>query len=75
MRDGANGRPEEYLIQHSKACAKVNVVPDRGAWQHGREHGLERFCVALTRTSRANTAAASMSACARNFDQERLTDA
>ena len=23
IRDGANGRPEEYLIQHSTACAKV----------------------------------------------------
>ena len=45
IRDGANGQPEEYLIQHSTACAKVNVVPDRGAWLHGRESGLERFCV------------------------------
>ena len=45
IRDGANGQPEEYLIQHSTACAKVNVVPDRGAWLHGREQGLERFCV------------------------------
>ena len=31
VRDGANGQPEEYLIQHSTACAKVNVAPDRGA--------------------------------------------
>jgi hypothetical protein len=45
VRDGANGRPEEYLIQHSTACAKVNVAPDRGAWLHGHERGLERFCV------------------------------
>src|SRR6476469_4872844 len=43
--DGAGGRPEEYLIQHAKACAKVHVVPDRGAWLHGREQGLDRFCV------------------------------
>src|SRR5262245_19017165 len=45
VRDGANGQPEEYLIQHSTACAKVNVAPDRGAWLHGRERGLERYCV------------------------------
>ena len=37
IRDGANGRPEEYLIQHSTACAKVGVSPDRGAYLHGRE--------------------------------------
>jgi hypothetical protein len=29
IRDGANGQPEEYLIQHSTACAKVGVTPDR----------------------------------------------
>src|SRR5689334_544633 len=45
IRDGADGRPEEYLIQHSKACAKVAVTPDRDAWTKGREQGLERFCV------------------------------
>jgi hypothetical protein len=45
IRDGANGQPEEYLIQHAKSCSKVDVVPDRGAWQHGRERGLERYCV------------------------------
>ncbi|HTU65037.1 MAG TPA: DUF2799 domain-containing protein [Steroidobacteraceae bacterium] len=45
VRDGANGQPEEYLQQHFKACAKVQVVPDRGAWLHGRERGLDRYCV------------------------------
>ena len=33
IRDGANGQPEEYLIQHAKACSKVHVVPDRGRLQ------------------------------------------
>jgi hypothetical protein len=45
VRDGANGRGEEYLIQHSKACAEVNVTPDRESWLKGRDRGLERFCV------------------------------
>jgi hypothetical protein len=45
VRDGANGRGEEYLIQHSKACAAVNVTPDRESWLKGRDRGLERFCV------------------------------
>jgi hypothetical protein len=45
IRDGAAGRPEEYLIEHSKACAEVSVTPDRSAWLKGRERGLERFCV------------------------------
>jgi hypothetical protein len=45
VRDGANGRGEEYLIQHSKACAEVGVTPDRESWLKGRDRGLERFCV------------------------------
>jgi hypothetical protein len=49
IRDGASGRPEEYLIQHPKACAKVNVVPDRGAWLHGREQGLGALLCAVPR--------------------------
>ena len=75
IRDGANGRPEEYLIQHAKACSKVDVVPDRGAWQHGRERGLERFCV----VSRAYQAGEwgngfDVGQCV-EYDQERLSNA
>ena len=75
IRDGANGQPEEYLIQHAKACAKVNVVPDRGAWQHGRERGLDRYCV----PQRAYNAGEygngfNLDSCV-NYDQNRLSDA
>lgn len=45
VRDGANGRPEEYLIHHASACSKVGVAPDRVRWQAGRERGLDRFCI------------------------------
>jgi hypothetical protein len=75
VRDGANGRPEEYLIQHAKACSRVDVVPDRGAWQHGRERGLGRYCI----PQRAFQAGEwgngfDVGQCA-NYDQDRLTDA
>lgn len=75
VRDGANGRPEEYLIQHAKACSKVSVVPDRGAWQHGRERGLERYCVVRNAYQSGEYGNGfDVGQCA-NFDQERLTDA
>jgi hypothetical protein len=72
VRDGANGRPEEYLIQHSTACAKVNVVPDRGAWLHGRERGLERFCVPHRAYQIGEHGGSFDSGICRNFDQDRL---
>jgi hypothetical protein len=72
VRDGANGRPEEYLIQHSTACAKVNVAPDRGAWLHGRERGLERFCVPHRAYQIGEYGGGFDSGICRNFDQERL---
>ncbi|HEU5136813.1 MAG TPA: DUF2799 domain-containing protein [Steroidobacteraceae bacterium] len=75
IRDGANGRPEEYLIQHSTACAKVNVVPDRGAYLHGREQGLERFCVPHRAYQLGEYGNGFDLGICRNFDQERLQDA
>ena len=75
IRDGANGRPEEYLIQHSTACAKVHVVPDRGAYLHGREQGLERFCVPNRAYQIGEGGGGFDSGICRNFDQDRLQDA
>ena len=75
VRDGANGYPEEYLIQHTTACAKVNVVPDRGAWMHGRERGLERYCVPRRMYNLGEYGNNFDVGICRNFDQERLTDA
>jgi hypothetical protein len=75
VRDGASGQPEEYLIQHSTACAKVNVVPDRGAWMHGREKGLERFCMPHRMYNIGEYGGGFDVAICRNFDQERLIDA
>jgi hypothetical protein len=75
IRDGANGRPEEYLIQHSKACAKVNVVPDRGAWLHGREQGLDRFCVPYRAYQLGEYGGGFDVAICRSYDQDRLVNA
>ena len=75
IRDGANGRPEEYLIQHSKACAKVAVVPDRGAWLHGREQGLDRFCVPYRMYQLGEFGGGFDAAVCRNYDQDRLINA
>ena len=75
VRDGANGQPEEYLIEHAKACAKVNVIPDRGAWQHGRERGLERYCVPRRAYQNGEYGSGfNLEQCVR-YDQERLTAA
>ena len=75
IRDGAAGRPEEYLIEHSKACAKVAVVPDRGAWMHGREQGLERFCVPYRVYQIGEYGGGFDAGICRNFDQDRLINA
>ena len=72
IRDGANGQPEENLIRHSTACAKVNVVPDRGAYLHGREQGLERFCVPHRVYQLGEYGNGFDVGICRNFDQDRL---
>jgi hypothetical protein len=75
IRDGASGRPEEYLIQHSKACAKVDVVPDRGAWLQGRERGLDRFCVPYRMYQIGEHGGGFDAAICRRYDQDRLVNA
>lgn len=75
VRDGANGQPEEYLLQHVKACGKVNVVPDRGAWLHGRERGLDRFCVPQRAYQAGEWGSGFPVAMCSNYDQDRLEDA
>jgi hypothetical protein len=75
VRDGANGQPEEYLIQHSTACAKVGVTPDRERWLAGREQGLERFCTPQRAYQIGEYGGSFDAAICRNFDQERLFDA
>ena len=75
VRDGANGQPEEYLIQHSKACAKVAVVPDRGAWLHGREQGLERFCVPYRAYQIGEYGGGFDAGICRNYEPDRLISA
>ena len=46
LRDGAAGRTEDYVAQHTAACQKVGVEPNHERWLEGRERGLERFCTA-----------------------------
>jgi len=75
VRDGANGQPEEYLIQHSTACAKVGVAPDRERWLAGREQGLERFCTPQRAYQIGEYGGGFDAAICRNYDQERLFDA
>jgi hypothetical protein len=75
IRDGAAGRPEEYLIEHSKACAEVQVTPDRNAWLKGREHGLERFCVPYRAYQVGESGGGFDTGMCAGFDQERLQNA
>jgi len=46
QRDGAAGRTEDYVGEHSAACQQFGVTPDHDRWLAGREKGLERFCTA-----------------------------
>lgn len=75
IRDGADGRPEEYLIQHSKACAKVAVTPDRAAWTRGRDQGLDRFCVPYRAYQLGEYGGGFDAGICRRYDQERLISA
>ena len=44
QRDGQAGRTADFLANHAKACEKAGVVPDRAAWERGRQAGLPAYC-------------------------------
>ncbi len=47
-RDGAEGREATAIFaRHTRACARVDVTPDRTAWQAGYDAGLRQFCTPL----------------------------
>ena len=72
IRDGADGRPEEYLIRHASACAKVQVTPDRERWLAGREQGLDRFCVPYRAYQLGEYGGSFDVGICRRYDQDRL---
>ena len=51
------------------------VVPDRGAWLHGREQGLDRFCVPYRAYQLGEYGGGFDVAICRNYDQDRLVNA
>lgn len=75
IRDGANGKAEEYLIQHSTACAKVGVTPDRESWLKGREQGLQRYCTAHNGFRIGEYGGGVEAGICRDYDEGRFLDA
>jgi hypothetical protein len=46
--DGTRGYNSGRIADHSEACAKVGVTPDRKLYEEGRNRGLEEFCTPRT---------------------------
>lgn len=44
LRDGSNGRSADHIEDHVEACSKHGVIPDRSAWEQGRQQGLLSYC-------------------------------
>lgn len=45
-QDGKHGRDLDYILNHNKACGRINIVPNKTQWQQGREQGLKQYCTA-----------------------------
>ncbi len=44
VKDGANGRADDFILQHAKACNEHGVIPVAKPWREGRQEGLKRYC-------------------------------
>ena len=44
LSDGAHGKPHSMFNKYLKACKKVSVAPDEGAWLAGHKRGARQYC-------------------------------
>ncbi len=42
--DGADGRREDFILQHAKACNEHGILPNKTEWIRGRADGLLLYC-------------------------------
>ena len=42
--DGANGRKDDFILQHAKACNDYGIKPIASEWRKGRADGLPLYC-------------------------------
>lgn len=45
VEDATQGYPLDRVIEHGKACARVNVVPDMKDYREGHSKGARLYCV------------------------------
>lgn len=51
--DGAAGyEPQGRIADHAKACARIEVIPDRTLWNQGYKAGLVSYCTPLNGLAR-----------------------
>lgn len=44
LNDGANGRSNDYIFEHAKACNEFGIAPKAAPWRKGRTEGLKQYC-------------------------------
>jgi hypothetical protein len=74
-RDGRNGNAEDRLMDHTTACAKVGVTPDRDAWLRGRDQGLESYCQPRNGFRIGEYGGGYITGVCRDFDESTFVDA
>lgn len=42
--DGTRGHNSGRIAEHSEACSKLAITPDRKLYEEGRNRGLEEYC-------------------------------
>lgn len=44
QKDGAEGRTDDFILQHAKACNDYGIRPNKTEWLRGRKAGLPLYC-------------------------------
>ena len=72
--DGVRGRDGAAIGQYRRECADAGVVPDRAAYEQGRQSGLAEYC-RPSNAYRLGTAGHNYAGVCGNFDEYAFLDA
>lgn len=72
VEDATQGYPLDRVIEHGKACARVNIVPDMKEYREGHGKGARLYCVPEKGYSEGRNGAAYNNICPAELEPEFL---
>jgi hypothetical protein len=72
VEDATKGLPLDRVVEHGKACARINIVPDMKEYREGHAKGARLYCIPEKAYSEGRSGAAYNGICPANLEPSFL---